>query len=369
MLIKISVIIPVYNTAKYLKECLDSVLNQSFDDFEVICVNDGSTDNSLEILESYDDDKIVIINQEHKGASAARNIAIKKSQGEYILFIDSDDYIALDTLNEVYELANSKSLDLLFFKLINFNEKRDKIKLDYFEMEYIKDIVDGEVFDWHCVKDFLFKLPVTAPSKLFKRDLIKNIEFPEDVIFEDNVFFIRTILNAKRMYFYDKHLYFRRLRDESITNSFFENFSDCITIYGFIANHLKEMGVYEELFTQFFNRQCSNIHIRFTQLPIEFKKDYFDKAKEYFLENKNSFENEETFDKCPKRSLIIFNSAIDSDTYKEFELSVDIFDLKVKKDSLNKKLRKLKKENKQYKKEINALKNSNKFKITSIFRK
>ena len=219
MLIKISVIIPVYNTAKYLKECLDSVLNQSFDDFEVICVNDGSTDNSLEILESHDDDKIVIINQEHKGASAARNIAIKKSQGEYILFIDSDDYIALDTLNEVYELANSKSLDLLFFKLINFNEKRDKIKLDYFEMEYIKDIVDGEVFDWHRVKDFLFKLPVTAPSKLFKRDLIKNIEFPEDVIFEDNVFFIRTILNAKRMYFYDKHLYFRRLRDESITNS------------------------------------------------------------------------------------------------------------------------------------------------------
>ena len=214
-----------------------------------------------------------------------------------------------------------------------------------------------------------FKLPVTAPSKLFKRDLIKNIEFPEDVIFEDNVFFIRTILNAKRMYFYDKHLYFRRLRDESITNSFFENFSDCITIYGFIANHLKEMGVYEELFTQFFNRQCSNIHIRFTQLPNKFKKDYFNKAKEYFLENKNSFENEETFDKCPKRSLIIFNSAIDSDTYKEFELSVDIFDLKVKRDSLNKKLRKLKKENKQYKKEINALKNSNKFKITSIFRK
>ena len=124
-MINISVVIPIFNTAPYLKECLDSVLNQTFTDFEVICVNDGSNDSSLEILKKYQqkDNRIKIINQENKGAGAARNVGIDHSRGEYILFLDSDDYLDKDTLNDCYEIAHSKSLDILLFKIINFDKR------------------------------------------------------------------------------------------------------------------------------------------------------------------------------------------------------------------------------------------------------
>ena len=93
MMPKVSVIIPVYNVEKYLKQCLDSVVNQTLKDIEIICVNDGSTDNSLEILEEYaqKDNRIIIISQENQGQSVARNIALEKATGEYVGFVDSDD--------------------------------------------------------------------------------------------------------------------------------------------------------------------------------------------------------------------------------------------------------------------------------------
>ena len=92
--IKISVIIPVYNVEKYLRECLESILNQTFQDFEIICVDDGSTDRSLDILQEYKrkDDRFVILQQRHAGAGAARNHGLKLAEGKYIQFLDSDDY-------------------------------------------------------------------------------------------------------------------------------------------------------------------------------------------------------------------------------------------------------------------------------------
>lgn len=108
-MIKVSVIIPIYNTEKYLKKCLDSVCNQTLKDIEIICINDCSTDNSLKILEEYAkvDNRIKIINfEKNKGVAIARNTGIKASRGEYIAFVDSDDYIELDFLEKLY--SNSK---------------------------------------------------------------------------------------------------------------------------------------------------------------------------------------------------------------------------------------------------------------------
>ena len=119
--IKISIIVPVYNCAKYIKKCLDSLINQTFKNIEIILVNDGSTDNSEEIIQSYDDNRIVYIKQKNQGPSAARNLGIDLAKGEYIGFVDSDDWIDADYYEKLYNaiaannaiITNILTLDFL----------------------------------------------------------------------------------------------------------------------------------------------------------------------------------------------------------------------------------------------------------------
>ena len=117
-MVKISVVIPVYNVEKYLEQCLDSVIAQSFEDIEVICVNDGSTDSSLEILKRYadNDSRIKIISQKNKGAGAARNVGIENAAGEYVYFMDSDDYLNADAFERLNDFLDDKP-DFVMFKI------------------------------------------------------------------------------------------------------------------------------------------------------------------------------------------------------------------------------------------------------------
>ncbi|MBR3628081.1 MAG: glycosyltransferase family 2 protein [Elusimicrobia bacterium] len=161
---KISVIVPTYNVEKYLSQCLDSILNQTFKDFECICINDGSTDNSLSILQKYasKDNRIKIINQENKGLSGARNAALKIVTGKYITFVDSDDFVSSDYLEKLINLAEKENSDIvycrhkMYYSLDNKYEKgpnREKLNKLFFEyskaqkrdkqLEYILDIVEN----------------------------------------------------------------------------------------------------------------------------------------------------------------------------------------------------------------------------------
>ena len=122
--VKISVVLPVYNVANYLRKCLDSLVNQTFEDFEVICVNDGSTDLSLGILEGYalSDSRFKIISQENKGLSGARNTGIQHVQGKYVLFVDSDDWLEENALEELYNHVKGFDSDITMFKFRYYNE-------------------------------------------------------------------------------------------------------------------------------------------------------------------------------------------------------------------------------------------------------
>lgn len=382
-LTRVSVIIPIYNTASYLMECLDSVLNQSLRDIEVICVNDGSTDASLEILESYKlkDNRISIINQENKGSGAARNIAMKQAKGDYIMFIDSDDYIEEDMLIELYGLATQKVLDLIFFKIINFNKDTyEQSKSAYLEMKFLENIVKDEVFNWQVVKNRVFDLSVTAPGKFFKRDTIKNVQFPEDIIFEDNLFFIKSFFRVKRAYFYNKHLYFRRVRSDSVMNSYYGRFSDCITVYDRIGDYLKHIRVYDEFSNQLFDRKCKDIFTRFSQIPLEYKQDFFEEIKDNFSKMHRTLQMDGTLKICDERNKEIFYSALKADTYTEFELYVELFDLRRDNDKLKlknsiqkrqyeNKISKIKEENEDSLIEIEEIKSSTSWGLTGIFRK
>ena len=126
---KVSVIIPVYNVEKYLRECLDSVINQTLKDIEIICVDDGSSDGSLKILEEYaqKDNRIKVLKQEHGGVSCARNLALGGAAGEYMLCLDSDDYLELNTLESLYNRALNFDLDMLSFSGQYFDNSTKKM--------------------------------------------------------------------------------------------------------------------------------------------------------------------------------------------------------------------------------------------------
>ena len=349
---KISVILPVFNTSKYLSECLESILNQSFTDFEVICVDDGSDDNSLEILNDYrtKDSRVKVFSQSNQGLSAARNTALKHINGDYVLFADSDDILCEGSFDKIYAGAVRDSLDLVIFKIINFDDKtRELSTYSYFELEVLKKLVGDNVFSYEDIKEKFFRIPVTAPGKLFKRSLIEDMEFKNGLIFEDNAFFCEVILKAQRAAVIDEYFYLRRIRSDSITESGFSKFSDIVEIFNIIEDIIKRYGRYEDLKGQLFHRKCRDTFLRFSQVPDELKEDFFKVIKSDFKSKKQQLEGDGTLEIASKRSLEIFKKALECDNWKEFELSVEIFDLK-------RKISKLKKQNRKYKKELKRLK-------------
>lgn len=371
-MVKVSVIIPVYNVEKFLKECIDSVVNQSLKDIEIICINDGSTDNSLNILNSYDDNRIKIINQENKGLAASRNIGLDMAVGEYICFLDSDDYLETSALQELYEIAQSNSTDVVIFKLINFDNKtREKIIDDYYENLILKEKVDGIVFN--PVEDVgkrIFGLPVTAPGNLFKNEFIKDMRFPEDLVFEDNPFYTEVLLKAKRAYFYDKHLYFRRVRLDSISQSHTDKFSDWIEISKLIVEIAKKYGYYEQFKNQLYRKRIVNPYYLFVSVKEEEKEDFFKKLKAEFNDCKEKFESDKDFNDLPYHIRLMFKSALFCENHIEYECINRKQRLKKQRIKINNKIFRieyerdvLEKENKELEKEILEYKELN----SSIF--
>ena len=144
--IKISVIIPVYNVEKYIIECIESIINQTFKDIEIIVVNDGSKDNSIKIVEEYLSDKrLKIINKENRGLSSARNKGMKIARGEYIYFIDSDDFINEDVLEVLYKNLESERFDIIFSNFSFYNDKTKKEKKSKFNFPFKENINKNKI--------------------------------------------------------------------------------------------------------------------------------------------------------------------------------------------------------------------------------
>ena len=184
--IKISIMIPVYNTSKYLARCLESIISQSLKEIEIICVNDGSTDNSLDILKKFQkkDERIIIINKENGGLTSARNAALKIAQGEYSLNIDSDDWIEQDYLSKIYYKAKAEKIDMLITD-INYCYETDNYKIE-------KDLLinDNEVLSGREYLKNFFKNNFLGYTwnKLIRTELYKknNLKYNEKIfLFED----------------------------------------------------------------------------------------------------------------------------------------------------------------------------------------
>lgn len=188
----VSVVIPVYNTEKYLERCLNSLVNQSLKDCEIICINDGSTDKSLEILEEYKVKypQIVIINQQNKGPSAARNCGIEIAKGEYIGFVDADDWVDLDYFEKLYNSAKANNCDIAVAGIDAIHKWKTK------KLVEIKDeIVTSDTDE----KYELCKCPRYSYTcnKIYKLQKIKEI----GILFEEGIFYEDVIWSVQILYY------------------------------------------------------------------------------------------------------------------------------------------------------------------------
>ena len=281
--IKISVIISIYNTEKYIRECLDSVINQTLKNIEIICVNDGSTDNSLNILKEYEskDKRIIIIDQKNQGLSCSRNNAMKIAKGEYIQFLDSDDYLKSDTIEKLYNFANKNDLELCSFSGYNFIDgENELLENKYWDFDFLPTDFNCDHFNYKDCFDFINKLPVSSCLTIYKNDFIKKhqFEFPKGLCFEDNVFYSKALLSAQRCGILKEKLYCRRIHGNSITQNWDKHFYDYIKIVDILLSWIKQNKI--ELYNTYKNHYLTGILNRFKNFNTGIKKLYIKKLKD-----------------------------------------------------------------------------------------
>lgn len=275
---KLSIIIPVYNVEKYLSKCLGSILEQPFKDLEVICVNDGSTDGSLDVLQKIkkNDDRVVIIDKKNEGSGIARNIGLSTAQGEYVYFIDSDDWLEDDVLAKIIAKADELQTDILVFGgLSYYNGKgqngaysKNKLPKKYF----------GKVVSAKDIKKDIFKFPSTAWTKLYRRSfLIKNeIKFQNIRAGQDQLPFFHSMITANRIAILPENIYcYQKNREGSVTSvKKKKSFSPIYVFYG-IEEMLEKTGMMEEYRDIFVNKYFSKATSWLGKFEADRKNEYF----------------------------------------------------------------------------------------------
>ena len=251
-MIKLSIIVPVYNVAEYLERCLNSLINQTLNEIEIICVNDGSTDNSLCILEKFAelDKRIKIINQKNKGLSGARDTGIKLVQGEYFGFLDSDDWVDLDYFEKLYKRAKNCDADISLGDFIRKGKFKHKIRLKLNkEEEFVGDnekFYGSQFYHFPCVW-----------NKIYKTSKFNDLRFIEGIYFEDGPYTIQALNRANKVVTCcNTYLYYFVNPNSIVKTLNKKKEQDMYNSSKFILNYIKDnmqiqdKGIYYETFAQ-----------------------------------------------------------------------------------------------------------------------
>ncbi len=238
---KVSIIVPIYNVDKYLSECLTSLTNQTLKDIEIICINDGSTDNSLEVLKNFasKDSRIKVINnQQNEGPSIARNIGMQTATGDYIGFVDSDDWIAPDFYEKLYSAITSHDVDIACATIIRKRKNSSKYRVLYKEQKIYKTLED---------KLRIINYPKCSYvwNKLYKANKIKNIPFKKGIYFEDVYWTLEVLKRSNKIITVPNTSYFYRVNLESIVKRVKDpkRQLDFYNSQKFVVNFYEEKGI------------------------------------------------------------------------------------------------------------------------------
>lgn len=279
-MVKVTVIIPIYNIEQYISRCLDSVLSQSLREIEVICINDGSTDDSLRIIKQYQklDKRIRVIDKGNGGLSSARNAGVNIARGKYILFVDGDDKISSVACERLHNFAEELESDVVIYEYI-VDDIKNNVK-NRVSASYLRDSFQDKTFSIETFEPSGFSNIVeTAWSKLYRTDLIKDIQFCEDIIFEDVPFWAQVYTKARRISYLPEALYYYYFnRNGSIMQIADEKHFDI----------LKAVERREEAFTSLnkYKRTIEMLSLRdilrtLGLLRADLKETFFNKIKEF----------------------------------------------------------------------------------------
>ncbi len=319
---KISVILPVFNGEKYIKKAIESVLNQTLADFELIIVNDGSTDNTLDIIHQFSDSRIRLINQQNMGPGASRNRALKISNGEYIMYLDSDDWYAEDCLEISYSEAKSKNTDLTFFQMINYDDKTGKIyENDWFDLTTFDETFENRVFSPDETPGSLFDLSVGVCQKIYNAEFLRQIDarFPEGIFFEDMPFFYYVYLKAQRISIIKKHLYYRRKHDESITHVVDCKFLDTVPAGQELIRIFIENGWYDTYKFDLLAYKINGPRFALRDIEAKCKVKLYELIKKDYLSIKHSRYYEDYLENLGPVKKKFFLDIIRSKDYYDFK--------------------------------------------------
>lgn len=249
----ISVIIPVYNVENYLPQCLDSIINQSYQNLEIILIDDESPDGSGDLCEVYakKDKRIKVIHQKNGGAASARNAGLKIATGEYLSFVDSDDYLELNTYEIMLDILNEHDADVIQCGIRNVYQNKivDRLVMDAKTEFGTEEYLKRYIFDWTCG---------LACDKLFRRELFSGIFYETGHRIDDEFFTYQGIMNAKKIIYAPVVVYNYRMRGSSVMNN----------------DKAKELMLFDRL--EYLTARRKKIVNRFPVLKQEFDYAYLD---------------------------------------------------------------------------------------------
>lgn len=286
---KVSVVVPIYNVENFLEEALNSIINQTLKEIEIILVNDGSTDNSFKIIEEYQnkDKRIKVINQENQGLSGARNSGLHIAEGKYIYFMDSDDLIEERTLEICFDKAEKEELEILCFDAEVFSNEDIKISdFNYDRKEVLESKVrSGSDFFEELLKKNIYKSPVWLNFISLSYLRWIKLKFYPKILHEDELFTPLLLIQANRVNYISKKFFKRRVRSGSIMTS---NKNEK-NIYGYITvcNELLKFQneITDKRIKNFLNTRVSQLVNTIASLIEILDKEKKIKYKKYILDN------------------------------------------------------------------------------------
>lgn len=297
---KISVIIPVYNVEKYLEECIDSVLKQTYRDFEIILVDDGSTDSSGDICDRYalKDERIRVIHKENAGLSSARNVGFDMASGEYVYFLDSDDYIANNMLKKAIETIDAEKCDFVFFKAISFEDDTGKTSTENYD--YHRDYSVGNPLDFFKEMTDNNEFHMAVWLMFFKKSFLKDkdLYFKEGIIYEDCIFSFKVYCLAEKAAHINENLYFRRYRTGSLIKSRVNEkyFLSIVEVYNEVIAFCDEKSLKTDYISRIAFRVIDNYFLLNNNTRKKFRKEYAIIKKD--IQSRNAFDNKELKYRC-----------------------------------------------------------------------
>ena len=296
--IKVSIIMPVCNVEMYLRECLESAINQTLEDIEIICVNDGSKDGSLSILEEYasKDERVKVIDKENAGYGHAMNIGMDMAQGEYIGILESDDYVKLDMYETLYEIASVDNIDIVKADFYRFTDQDGYLRLYYNVLSNNDECYNKIVPGANNVDMYKF---TNTWSGIYNRKFLNEFEIRHQetpgASYQDNGFWFQTTSSARTIFYLDKPFYMNRRDNPNSsvyqTNKIYMGNKEYAYIYKFLEKNpeIKEKNINYYIFKKF-----DNYFYNYNQISGELKKEYLLKFSEEFKESYDKGEIDRT---------------------------------------------------------------------------